>query len=146
MSKITTQPDPNCTIAVTVYDINTAPRFSYSCTRRSSGWRVQPDGSIHPPPKQRIVKFHLRFPAGSNIMGFQVARKDDQFPPRDQEPWNIDPASGVQPLDPVTWPPSSSTGVTELTFDFTGAGGLLKYQMGVDGNWDDPKIYDDGSE
>ena len=139
-------PSPNCTIAVTVYDLNTTPRFNYCCTGSSSGWQVQRDGSIHPPPKGRIVKFSLRFPAGSNIMGFQIARNEDQFPARDQVPWNIDPASGIQFVGPGTWPPSSGSDVTDLMFDFTGAGSLLKYQLCVDENWDEPKIYDDGSE
>ncbi len=132
--------DINCTIVLTVFDINTNPQFSYCCTASSTGWQVGYGGSIHPPVKKRIVQFRLGFPSGPTFTGFQIGSINAVFPERDQNPWYVEPESGITlNKDEAGSPPT-------VTVDLTQAAGLLKYQLAVDGSWDEPKIYDDGSE
>ena len=145
---------PNCIIIV-LFDEDSRS-FSYSCTHSSRGWEVQPDGSIYPPLKKRLVQFRLKdLPFGSTtkFAAFQVSATKD-FPadsnwtsPEDLHNLGITVVSSSnyptnKTLDWTTsWP---------VTLDFSDVTKPLYYRLAVvvgnDGPyWDDPKIHDDGS-
>ncbi len=151
---------PNC--AITLHFYEGSSRFSYSCTSSSHGWQVQPDGSIHPPSKSRIVQITLNgFPTGDvSFAGFQIASTDD-FQGPNWTPTSDLTALGVAVSTPDGYPSNpSGTQTTSgpLTIDF-GAPPLqsppvsrLFYRLAVvvgSGSvlhWDEPKVYDDGTD
>jgi hypothetical protein len=142
-------PSPNCTIALSLFDADTVPRFSYHCTGSSSGWQVQSDGSIHPPSKSRIIQIRVGYPSGALFTGFQLVTNPDNFIPPGTEPhWYAETGLEGAILEPFPFPPSPGTDVQTLTLDLTNVNvtsGLLFYQLAVNGHWDEPKVYDDGS-
>lgn len=152
---------PNHDCAITLYyqegdaALGRKSRFYYNCTASAQGWSVQGDGSIHPPSRSRIVRIRLdgyRFQQGGNqlwIAGFQLVATP--FFPSDLANWTprsaLD-ALGVSIVEPADYPADTPV----LTFDCTNAGTRLYYRLGIrvgDStalDWDDPKIYDDGSQ
>ena len=141
--------EPNCSIALTFYEIPT-PRFSYFATSCDSGWRVQQNGSIHPPSRTKIIRLSVDgYPNSVVFAGFQLAPDLANFPPQSQ-PWYIAPGLNVS-TEP-TFPPTSDP--TVLTLDFTNQTATrLFYRLAVRTNdpggllhWDDPKIYNDVDE
>lgn len=144
-------PIPNC--AVTLHFFEDRSHFSYTCTNSSRGWQVLPDGSIHPPPKSRVVQIRLiGIPnAAVELAGLQFASTETFQGPA----WT--PTSELDTLEitvstPDGYPPTNQT-AGPLTIDFTKltAGTRLFYRLAVAGSdgvlhWDDPKIYDDGSD
>jgi len=138
-------PDPNCTIVLSYYDQYDPPRFSYHCTRSSIGWRVQSDGSIHPPPRSRVVQIRIGYPAGASFTGFQLVADPGTFPSETSIPWHVDTGLGIAVLEPASFPPPSGSSPV-LTLDFADSNQLLHYRLAVDGNWDEPKVYNDPDE
>lgn len=132
---------PNCIIALSLYDPLTTPRFSYHCNASSNGWHVQPDGSIHPPSRSRIVQIRASYPANANFTGFQLVSDPSNFPSKITDPWSVEANLGFSVIEPNPFPPQTGTSVPVLTLDFAGTGQLLYYQLAVNGHWDDPKIY-----
>lgn len=155
--------EPNCAVTLYVYagdpSLAVPPRFSYYCTNSSLGWHVQTDGSIHPPSKQRIVQIRLdaypielerpaRF-AGFRLGLMNVAHKTDS---------NWTPKDDLRKLGVKVHTPRYPTRKTKtwktlgpLVFDMTEATDRLAFSLAVSiGSsapvWDDPKIYDDGSQ
>jgi hypothetical protein len=144
---------PNCAITLYFYE-GPPPRFSFFCANSDRGWYVEPDGSIHPPSKSRIVQISLSgFPAGVQFAGLQFAETNSFL---DSSPWTAPTGLeqfGVAVTIPGgTYPPSNdgpTTGPLILTFD-TNADSRLFYRLAVSSEnglfWHDPKIYDDGSQ
>jgi hypothetical protein len=155
---------PNCAITLYFYagDPKTAtpPNFSYTCTHSSLGWRVQTNGSIHPPSQSRIVQIRLdaypvlleRPPRFAGFrMGLMSVPQDDA-----DTYWTPDgelSRLGVRMLTPGYPTKKSTTWETfgPLTFDLTEARERFVYSLAVSIGesgpvWDDPKIYDDGSQ
>ena len=154
---------PNC--AITLYfcvgdpKMNKPPGFSYYCTNSSPGWNVQSNGSIHPPSRRRLVQIRLdAYPsererpawfAGFRLGLMSVAHKtDSNWTPKDELA-----KLGVRALTPRYPTKSSKTWRTlgPLVFDLTEATDRLAFSLAVsvDGGdpcWDDPRIYDDGSQ
>ncbi len=154
--------NPDCEIIVTYNRPNRVSslldnRFSYHCIRSSRGWRLHMDGSVFPPSRSRIVQFRLH-PTSSyeSFSGFQLisAQKgsftsEPQWSNREEMSKNL----GVQLIDPEPYPPSSEKTAAVLTLDFTGQKDYqLLYRLAVGPKagkpkkWDDPKVYNDGSE
>jgi hypothetical protein len=138
--------DLNCAIVLSLYDADTTPRFSYHCSSSSSGWLVQTDGSIHPPSRSRTIQIRAGYPSGARFTGFQLVSEPANFKPRTTDPWWVETGLEGCVKEPDPFPPPSNEALV-LTLDFTDApSGLLFYQLALDGHWDEPKIYDDGSE
>ena len=152
-------PDHDCAITLYYHQgdpaTDTPSRFYYYCTASSQGWSVQSDGSIHPPSRSRVVRIRLdsfQFQQAESqvwIAGFQVV--STPFFPHDLADWTPRKALEalhVQVLEPASYPADTN----ELTFDFTRADVRLFYRLAVrvgdsqELDWDDPKIYDDGSQ
>lgn len=154
---------PNCVITLYYYRGNEPvqpPSFTFHCTNRSQGWQVETNGSIFPPSQKRVIQFRLDvFPSDrdkpAKFAGFRIANlesfqlTEDNWTSRD-----ILKDLGVEPGDNY---PSTADDYrnwrTEgpLIFDLTNAESRLAYclAVGVEGSepdWDDPKIYDDGSQ
>lgn len=156
--------EPNCTIVLSYFASQIARRrrrdgigrtgandpagaeFSYHISSASVGWAVSEDGTILPPSRSRIVTIRLGYPAGAQITGFQLAADTARLPPESVDPWFLEPAAGVTILRPDPFPPKPGAKVTEVTLDLGGSGQLLFYRLAVDGDWDDPKIYNDPIE
>jgi hypothetical protein len=143
---------PNC--AVTLHFYEDSARFSYICTNSSRGWQVLSDGSIHPPSKSRIVQIGLRgFPnTDIKFAGLQLT-STDIFQGANWTPTSEHDRLGVVVSTPDGYPPPNQTTAGPLTLNFTGleSNTRLFYRLAVAGSdgilhWDDPKIYDDGSE
>ena len=147
--------DPNCSIALTFYQASayfSQNSFSYHCTQCSSSWEVQQNGSIHPPPRSRVVEISLTgYPDSATFAGFQIAETPEKLPDKIAQPHHIEPGLGVT-VHP--WPVPTET--TILTLDF-GKPDLAVFPQGVPrlfyrlaaqvgtnpAVWDDPKIYND---
>lgn len=152
---------PDCAITLYFYEEKpetegspaTPPRFSYYCTHRARGWHVELDGSIHPPARTRIVQIGLSgFPedCGASFGGLQFSSTG--FPEED-DIWSSSQALasfGVEVATPGDYPPASGSTAGPLRLTFDSAPRRLFYRLAVrDRNglhWDDPKIYDDGSQ
>jgi hypothetical protein len=153
-------PIPDCAITLYFYEGKpategnppTPPRFSYSCTNSARGWHVEADGSIHPPSKSRIILISLNgFPTSVAFAGLQFS-PTNSFP--DEPHWTaestlIDFAVAVAISDNV-YPPSDGLTNGPLILAFN-APARLFYRLAVQDAsgsliWDDPKIYDDGSQ
>jgi hypothetical protein len=145
-------PSPTCAIVLQFYEDD--GRFSYYCAASSRGWQVQPNGSIHPPSRSRIVQFSLQgFPSSAVFAGFQAASSPGDLPPQSIH-WPPLP-DGVTVLSPTPYPPANDTTlVGPLVFDLGDQAQRVFYRLAVVVesdpeqalHWDDPKIYDDGSE
>jgi len=136
----------NCTIAVSLYNAETTPQFSYYCSSSSSGWQVRGNGSIHPPACSRVIELRPIYPSGAYFTGFQLVSDKSNFKPKTEDPWWVEPELESCVLEPAPFPPSTDD-ISVLKLDFTAApSSLLFYQVAINDHWDDPKIYDDGSE
>jgi hypothetical protein len=125
---------PNCTIGVS-YDSNTpSPSFSYKLIS-STGWSVEPDGSIHTPLLTKIIQFQVSYPSDASFTGFQIVSDQTNFQPGN---WYVDSHLGA------TLNPEQPSKVLTLYLPQT-QNGLLFYKLAVDNHWDEPKVYDDGS-
>ncbi len=144
---------PNC--AVTVHFDETVARFSFCCGFSSTGWQVGADGSIFPPSPHRVIQFTTAgFPDSTRFGGFQVAESPDGFPAKDIH-WPPLPPH-VTAISPTPYPPADNDATFDkLVFDFedhqTHTRPRYFYRLAVtDGDgilhWDDPRIYNDGSE
>ena len=143
---------PNC--AITLYFFESEDRFSYVGTNSSLGWQVQPDGSIHPPSSSRVIQFSLNdYPARILFGAFQIAVNPQDFP-SDSTHWPPLPPQ-VTVVSPTPYPPpqNDATLAGPLIFDFGGQVTRLSYRLAVVVesdptvlHWDEPKIYDDGSQ
>jgi hypothetical protein len=153
---------PDCAITLYYYRSldGSSSSFSYYCKSSSQGWTVQSNGSIHPPSRQRIVRIDLdafprdpKFPAV--FAGFRMGLMEYPFQMSDSywTPWGNLESLGVKPLI-EGYPTENTTDwwtSEPLVFDMTEARGRLAYSLAVrvgdsDPDWDDPKIYDDGSQ
>jgi hypothetical protein len=157
---------PNCAITLYYYRGDPAQAvsssFSYYCTDCSQGWNVQTNGSIHPPSKQRIVQIRLdAFPLDelegpAMFAGFRMNLMDAPLKDASDSYWTPEHELhklGVKIHTPRYPKKNSKTWKTlgPLLFDMTGAKGRLAYTLAVsvggsEPDWDDPKIYDDGSQ
>ena len=137
--------------------------FSYLCTACTPGWQVATDGCIRPPYRSRRVQFSLSKESillGTVFAGFWFGKAIPSPPSQPSVHWpaypSDDPSApqvsvattpgNLHPAETETLPPNES-----LMFDFTKSTGPLYYQLAVavDGGapiWDDPRIYDDGSQ
>lgn len=140
--------EPDCDVTLEYYSSPTT-RFSYYCNRSSAGWSVQQNGSIHPPSRSRIVRFHTDgYPQPVVFGGFQLVSNPADFPP-EASPWHIEPGLGVT-SEPAFPPPSDPA---DLTLTFAGAVRTF-YRLAVRDasnpaaplQWDEPRIYNDGDE
>ena len=153
---------PDCAITLYFYEEKpatagnpaTPPRFSYYCTNRARGWQVEPDGSIHPPSRSRIIQIGLSgFPVdcGASFAGLQFTSAEFS---EESDPWPSAQALaslGVQVATPAdSYPPANGTTAGPLRLTFDDAQRRLFYRLAVQDrnglHWDDPKIYDDGSQ
>lgn len=156
---------PNC--AITLYFYEDSARFTYSMDLCSEGWRVQPDGGIHPPSRERVVEIALRGYPDSDLSfaGLQIVSDPRSFPPK-SEPWtSVDELTklGVAVHSPASYPPPKDAAGNQptpgpLTLEFgpspssEPSSPALYYRLavllgGTDClHWDDPKIYNDGSQ
>lgn len=135
--------------------------FLYYCTSSSTGWTVQTGGSIHPPSRSRIVEIRLDrhvLVAGQSLMfaAFQVGKDvfwqselPSHWAPKDELLRDF----GVRMLTPGYPEKGSMTWKTgePLLFDMTAATDRFFYRLALSTKsgplmWDDPKIYDDGSQ
>ena len=145
-------PSPNCAIVLQFYEDD--GRFSYYCAASSRGWQVQPNGSIHPPSRSRIIQINLQgFPNPAVFGGFQAASSPAGFPPESTH-WPALP-EGVTIIQPTAYPPANDeTRSGPLVLNLGDQPQRLFFRVAVvvvgDSeqvlHWDDPKIYDDGSE
>jgi|GEM_PF-2824143 len=142
-------PDPNCKIHISLFDEHTAvPRFAYVCAGSTSGWQVMPDGNILPPSRSRVLQFRPRYPSGAVLTGFQIVSGSADLLPLESLPWHIGEHLGkqIKVIAPNPFPLRQGE-APDVILDFTGmTSNLLSYRLAVNGIWDDPKIYDDGSE
>lgn len=151
---------PDCAITLHYYyylPFGSPSSFSYYCTSSSHGWNVQSNGSIHPPSKRRIVQIRLdAFPPVSPAVfaGFRMGRMQNPIQMTDSRwtPRGELESLGVKPLI-EGYPSENNTtwSTQELLFDMTHATERLAFALAVrvgdsDPDWDDPKIYDDGSQ
>lgn len=159
-------PMPSCVITLYFLKGDRAeavpPQFLYFCTNSSQGWHVQTNGSIHPPLRKRVVQIRLNDfeddPENPlRLSGFQMVAPGQKWPLKDDSGLNWTSrkalkALGVKIVSPRQYPPKASGRVGLMTFDFTGATKRqILYRLAVSAGdsepiWDDPKIYDDGSE
>ncbi len=146
MSEVT---NPNCAIVVHYYEAD--DRFSYFCSACSRGWQVQPDGSIHPPSTSRVIQFSVKgFPSAIVFGGFQVASDPSAFPPK-TTPWSALP-TGLKVASPSSYPTGNQTTSGPLVFDLEHQATEFFYRLAVVGiqggvlHWDEPKIYDNGTQ
>lgn len=153
---------PNCAITLHLYDACMPPTFSFHLARCSTGWMVQNDGTIYPPPKGRVLEFSLNgFPHPDvNFGGFQVSSNNDFSGLPDWPTTTQLEHLGIQFLEPKAPPTGTATISGSLVIDL---GSLplasepgsptprLFYRLAVvvgsdsSRHWHDPKIYDDGS-
>lgn len=138
-------PMPNCVIDVHFDEVEA--RFSYVCAESSRGWQVDPDGSIFPPIRSRVVQFRLKGDPATKIAGLQIAEERPGLPPSNR--WHTLP-DGVTPISPTPFPPADNEATfTELTFNFGDEPWFYRLAVVVGTSepiWDDPKIHDDGTE
>jgi hypothetical protein len=157
---------PNCSIILYFSpgdpSLATSPSFSYYCTNSSPGWSVGANGSIHPPSKQRIVQIRLDLYAfelvnpAAQFAGFRMGLVNASRKVDSDSNWTPKAELrklGVRILTPRYPTKKSKTWRTSapLVFDMTEAKDRLVYSLAVsagssDPVWDDPKIYDDGSQ
>lgn len=151
-------PIPNCVITLYFYEgnpaTNTRSRFSYTCTHSAQGWQVGTDGSIYPPSRARTVQIRLSpFPINltevPKIAGFQMSFVNDFTGLPTWTPKAELKTMGIKMITPAPYPPKKET-LEPLTFNFSKESVRVFYRLAVSINgrlsWDDPKIYDDGSE
>jgi hypothetical protein len=138
------------------------PRFSYYCAASSPGWTVLTDGSIHPPSRSRVIQIGLdRWlnNGGSTVRfaGFRIGSQPDLLPSPNWTPQDQLESLGVEVATPEgTYPPPGDTtpgpltltlGTPELPPPHPRLFYCLAVQVGTGSpEWDDPKIYDDGSQ
>jgi len=142
-------PDPNCKIHISLFDEHTGPpRFAYICAGSTTGWQVMPGGNVIPPPRSRVLQFRPRYPSGAVFTGFQIVSGSADLLPLESVPWHIGEHLGkqIKVIAPNPFPLREGE-APDVILDFTDmTSDLLSYRLAVNGVWDDPKIYDDGSE
>jgi len=107
-----------------------------------------PDGNILPPSRSRVLQFRPRYPSGAVLTGFQIVSGSADLLPLESLPWHIGEHLGkqIKVIAPNPFPLRQGE-APDVILDFTGmTSNLLSYRLAVNGIWDDPKIYDDGSE
>ena len=144
---------PNC--AITLHFDEATTSFTYNSTHCSSGWQVQPDGSIHPPSKSRVILIDLSgFPRSDvSFAGLQFSLTGEFNSPR-WTPVNELEALGITVETPDGYPPTDeiTAGPVAIIIDPAAPATQLFYRLAVvvgpNGvlHWDDPKIYDDGTD
>jgi hypothetical protein len=156
-------PLPDC--AITVYFRQSKPEpdvpptfsFSYCCANSARGWHVEPTGGIHPPPTSRIIQFRLYGGGELSFGGLRIATEEKKCPSGHYwTPRSTLKKLGIDVLTPSQYPPRDKCTAEPLTLKFKAAGpksqlSQLFYSLAVsvDGGeprWDDPRIYDDGSQ
>jgi len=136
---------PDCTIEVK-YDATASPPFSYALTGASTncrqGWSMQ-GGHLYTPVLSKLIRFALPdLPSTSELTGFQIGKGEDHFPDPGAEPWHVSEGLSSHGVTLPTEPTRSLQ--VDLTNVPASAFPVIGYRLCIDGNWDDPKIYDNG--
>lgn len=133
----------NCRISLQFDNTGSEPVFNYVLENCSPGWQVSQDGNIRPPTRERVIRIRINSPAKASVYGLRLSTSDSNFPRNpEQEPYFNDTDDQAQVLP--------STASNEVTFELEDQHQVLYYQFGilVDGEifWDDPRVYNDGSQ
>lgn len=136
-------PDINCNIDIAFEYRDSVPVFSYFLRTCSPGWQVSLDGNIRPPDHARVIRIRLVSPGDATLYGLRFSTRNDDFPNDPTKDRYFDHTDGQVEI-------VSKEKSGEIVFRLVAQHTLLYYQLGIQSGseivWDDPRVYNDGSQ